>query len=159
MFRRLNRNEPVVANKLVSVHLGTADHLSTGAKRPSKSKRGLRSNGSLDRANVRHGSKPEKLNTSTCFPLFIQERTLTGSRALAMDSKMSVRITRPCRVLPFGEPQNPRTGGDPDTAACYPLPDYVLHGTPLILSTLQRSRGFPRLCGRRRAYGLQLRGL
>jgi hypothetical protein len=53
---------------------------------------------------------------------------LTGSRALAMDSKMSVRITRPCRALPSGEPQNPRTGGDPDTAARYPLPDYARQG-------------------------------
>jgi hypothetical protein len=32
------------------------------------------------------GSKPEKLNTSTCFPLFIQEPTLM-SRALAIDRK------------------------------------------------------------------------
>jgi hypothetical protein len=33
------------------------------------------------------GSKPEKLNTSTCFPLFMQERTLTGSRALGWTAK------------------------------------------------------------------------
>src|ERR1700730_2366005 len=96
---------------------------------------------------------------STCFPLFIQERTLTGSRALAMDSKMSVRITRPCLVLPYGKPQNPRTGGDPDTAACYPLPDYAQHGTPLIWSTLQTRRGFPRRCEKHKACDPQLRDL
>src|SRR5580692_3323687 len=106
-----------------------------------------------------HRSNPKKLNTSTCFPLFIQERTLTDSRALAMDSKMSVRITRPCRVLPSGEPQNPRTGDDPDTAACYPLPDYAQHGRPLIWSTLQTRHGFPGRCERHKACDPQLRDL
>jgi len=29
----------------------------------------------LEEADVRFGSKPENLNTSTCFPLFTQQRT------------------------------------------------------------------------------------
>ena len=83
----------------------------------------------------------------------------TGSRALAMDSKMSARITRPCRALPSGEPQNPRTGADPDTAACYPLPDYARHETPLIWSTLQTRHGFPRRYEKHKACDPQLRDL
>ena len=49
--------------------------------------------------------------------------------------------------------------GDPNTAACCPLPDCVLLGTPLIWSTLQTQHGFPRRCEKHRACDPQPRDL
>jgi hypothetical protein len=48
----------------------------------------------------------------------------------------------PCRVSPSDVPQTPRTGGDPDTAACCPLPGCALPGTPLIWSMPRTQPGF-----------------
>src|SRR5580700_1879149 len=64
-----------------------------------------------------------------------------------------------CRALPSGAPQTPRTGGDPDTAACCPLLDYARRGTPPIWSTLQRPHGFPRPCEKHRGCDPRPRGL
>jgi hypothetical protein len=59
-------------------------------------------------------------------------------------SPRGVSVTpRSCRAPPLGAPQTPRTAGDPDAAACCPLPDYALHGTLLIWSTLQAQHGLP----------------
>jgi hypothetical protein len=54
--------------------------------------------------------------------------------------RSQVSITRSCLVLLSGTPRTARTGGDLDTAACCPLPDYARHGMPLTLTSVHASK-------------------
>jgi hypothetical protein len=87
----------------------------------------------------RSGPTPQFVYPNAELPFVIVRGELRGSGTLVNSAaKVFQDVTRGAalalwaayfsRASPSGELQTPRTAGDPNTAACCLLPDYVLHG-------------------------------